>query len=609
MCSWGMEFFLTRWRSQRILRHGPNSFVLTRIVIMNRLTRGLLVVLLMCIASTAVAQESAIPEYQLERMNPATGPADYIDVYSSAVAPHLDFDFGFYLDLADDPLKTPSTTAEFNAAVENQSTLSLIGNLGLFDMFEVGILLPLTVLQTGGDLVGVLPNGADPDTELGSFGLNDPRIGGKYKFYDLLRDPLGLSFVLNGYLPLGTNNTLTSDDGFGIEALAVGEMFVIRGIRVALNLGYRFRQRTTVIRDAYLGDEFVWGLATNVPLWVSKLDAILEFDGAVSLAERPPGREGVRATEVPAELKLGVRYALTDAWTLSGGIGTALNDEAVGTPDFRAYIGINGRWVSGGAWGYDYDRDGIYGAYDKCPNEAEDFDGFEDGDGCPDLDNDGDGIPDDMDRCDNTPEGVAIGPDGCPDNDLDGDGIPNDRDKCPEDPEDLDRFEDTDGCPDIDNDKDGIPDTADTCPNEPETLNDFLDDDGCPDDPNDKVHLSRDRIIITEQVYFETAKAIIKKESYEILDAVAEVMKANPQVLKIRVEGHTDDRGRDEYNMELSNERAASVMKYLIDQGIAASRLDSIGYGEEQPIADNETAKGRSLNRRVEFTIVEMQEY
>lgn len=561
------------------------------------------------LSSTAMAQESAIPEYQLQRMNPATGPADYIDVYSSAVAPHLDYDLGFYLDFADDPLKTPSTTAEFNAAVENQTSLSLIGNLGLYDMFEIGILLPLTVYQSGGDLVGVLPTGADPDTELGSFGVNDPRLGGKWKILDLLQDPVGLALIVNGYLPLGTDDTLTSDDGFGLEAQVAGEIFVIRGIRVAANLGYRYRQRTTVIRDAYLGDEFIWGLATNVPLWVSKLDAILELDGGVSLASRPPGRTGVRTTEVPAEAKLGARYAINDMWTVSAGIGTALNDEAVGSPDFRAFIGINGRWVSGGAWGYDYDSDGIYGAYDKCPNEPEDFDGFEDGDGCPDLDNDGDGIPDDVDRCDNTPDGVPVGPDGCPDNDLDGDGIPNDRDECPEDPEDIDRFEDTDGCPDVDNDGDGIPDTSDTCPNEPETFNDFLDDDGCPDDPSDKVHLSRDRIIITEQVYFETAKAVIKTESYPILDAVAEVLKQNPQVEKIRVEGHTDSRGDDDYNMELSNERAASVMKYLLDKGIAENRLESIGYGEEQPIADNETAKGRSLNRRVEFTIVEMREY
>jgi outer membrane protein OmpA-like peptidoglycan-associated protein len=560
-------------------------------------------------SSSASAQDLSIPEYQLQTMNPATGPADYIDVYSSAVAPHLDFDFGFYFDIADDPLKTPSTTAEFNAAVERQNTLSLIGNLGLFDMFEVGILVPVTVLQSGGDLIGALPAGADPDTELGAFGINDPRIGGKYKLFDLLQDPVGLAFVLNGYLPLGTNDTFTSDDGFGLEGMVVGEMFIIRGIRVAANLGYRYRQRTTVIRDAYLGDAFLWGLATNVPLWVSRLDAILEFDGAVSLADRPDARTGVRSTEVPAEVKLGVRYAFNQNWTLSGGFGTALNDEAVGTPDFRAWIGINGRWVSGGAWGYDYDSDGIYGAYDKCPDEPEDFDGFEDGDGCPDYDNDGDGIPDDADRCDNTPEGVEIGPDGCPDNDLDGDGIPNDRDKCPEDPEDRDRFEDTDGCPDIDNDGDGIPDTSDTCPNEPENFNDFLDDDGCPDDPNDKVHLSRDRIIITEQVYFETAKAVIKTESYPILDAVADVMKANPQVLKIRVEGHTDSRGSDDMNMQLSKDRAASVMKYLVDKGIAENRLESIGYGEEQPIADNETAKGRSLNRRVEFTIIEMREY
>ena len=83
----------------------------------------------------------------------------------------------------------------------------------------------------------------------------------------------------------------------------------------------------------------------------------------------------------------------------------------------------------------------------------------------------------------------------------------------------------------------------------------------------------------------------------------------HPQIVKIRVEGHTDDRGSDEYNLKLSDDRAASVMKYLTDHGIAERRLESVGYGETRPIKDNESAEGRKANRRVEFTIIEMREY
>ena len=134
----------------------------------------------------------------------------------------------------------------------------------------------------------------------------------------------------------------------------------------------------------------------------------------------------------------------------------------------------------------DRDGDGILDDVDLCPDDPEDFDGFQDQDGCPDPDNDNDGIPDDVDKCPNVPKNQndINNTDGCPRTDAkdrDGDGIPDDRDKCPDDPEDFDGYQDADGCPDPDNDKDGIPDIDDLCPNDPETFNGYQDQDGCPD--------------------------------------------------------------------------------------------------------------------------------
>ncbi len=123
--------------------------------------------------------------------------------------------------------------------------------------------------------------------------------------------------------------------------------------------------------------------------------------------------------------------------------------------------------------GSDQDGDGLADDRDKCPDVPEDFDGFEDEDGCPEPDNDRDGILDIDDKCPNQP---GPRPGGCPvkagkplqlADDSDRDGIPNDRDKCPNDPEDRDGFQDEDGCPDPDNDRDGVPDTSDHCMNEP----------------------------------------------------------------------------------------------------------------------------------------------
>lgn len=141
--------------------------------------------------------------------------------------------------------------------------------------------------------------------------------------------------------------------------------------------------------------------------------------------------------------------------------------------------GAGAAWV---AWG-DSDGDGLGGAADACPGQPEDFDGFEDGDGCPDRDNDSDGIVDDLDRCPDAAEDAdgRNDEDGCPETDDDGDGLADDEDGCPTQPEDLDGFEDGDGCPEVDNDNDGITDDLDRCPLRPEDGPGLFDADGCPD--------------------------------------------------------------------------------------------------------------------------------
>lgn len=138
----------------------------------------------------------------------------------------------------------------------------------------------------------------------------------------------------------------------------------------------------------------------------------------------------------------------------------------------------------------DVDQDGLKNSVDACPRRAEDYDAFEDEDGCPDLDNDRDGVIDADDRCPNEPEDMDGHEDldGCPEGiatDRDGDGKLDAQDMCPDDPEDRDGFEDQDGCPDPDNDQDGILDRDDLCPSDAEDGDGFQDEDGCPDPDND----------------------------------------------------------------------------------------------------------------------------
>jgi outer membrane protein OmpA-like peptidoglycan-associated protein len=246
----------------------------------------------------------------------------------------------------------------------------------------------------------------------------------------------------------------------------------------------------------------------------------------------------------------------------------------------------------------DNDGDGIPDASDACPDLPEDFDGFEDSDGCPDLDNDQDGIPDAQDACPDEPEdfdGVED-TDGCPDlvKDSDNDGIPDDTDRCPLQAEDIDGFQDDDGCPDLDNDLDGIPDEVDNCPNSPETFNGFQDEDGCPDE-----RPIQERFVL-KGVHFESGSAALTPDSYSVLDDVVRSLQAYPEV-RIEIRGHTDSQGPASFNLELSQRRAESVRQYMVNSGIDPSRVVAIGVGEEEPISSNASADGRAQNRRIEF--------
>jgi len=255
------------------------------------------------------------------------------------------------------------------------------------------------------------------------------------------------------------------------------------------------------------------------------------------------------------------------------------------TTDFEALLSIYKEFgrpkkAEAKAVDNDPDKDGIVGDADKCPNEPEDKDGFQDEDGCPDPDNDGDGIPDATD-------------------------------KCPNEPEDKDGFQDEDGCPDPDNDGDGIPDAVDKCPNEPETKNGFQDDDGCPDEIPAKLKQFTGAI---QGINFKLGDAALQTNSNTTLDKAVAVLKEFGD-LKLEIQGHTDDQplkagGKFADNTALSQARAESVKAYFVAKGISADRVVAKGYGETVPVEDPKGLTGgklnaaRAKNRRVEFKLL-----
>ena len=304
----------------------------------------------------------------------------------------------------------------------------------------------------------------------------------------------------------------------------------------------------------------------------------------------------------------------------------------------------------------DYDGDGIKGDDDKCVDEAEDFDKFEDTDGCPDKDNDKDGIEDDKDQCrDSAEDKDAIqDEDGCPETDADKDGVLDEKDKCPLVPGTaanngcVDGDKDGDGvpdridacitvkgpaenkgCPDADTDEDGTVDRIDECKTEkgpasrkgcpwPDTDKDGVadnfdncineagpaDNQGCPVVVKQLVVITTEKLVIKDKVYFDTDKATIQARSNKMLDQIVSILQAHGEITLVQVEGHTDNTGDAEHNRVLSTDRAKSVVDYLIKHGVVAERLKPMGFGPDRPADDNATPKGKENNRRVEFNIL-----
>lgn len=227
----------------------------------------------------------------------------------------------------------------------------------------------------------------------------------------------------------------------------------------------------------------------------------------------------------------------------------------------------------------DSDGDGIIDAEDACPTVA----GLAQYKGCPDTDKDN--IPDNEDKCPTVPGTAKYN--GCPVPDSDNDGINDEEDECPT-VAGLARYR---GCPVPDRDKDGINDEEDRCPDIPGVA----ENGGCP-----VIEKSR---FDGSKVIFATGSATLTSAGKKELDKGIKIVKEEYPNVNINIEGHTDNIGSSEFNQKLSLRRAESVRKYLISKGIDASRLTTTGVGEEHPIEDNKTAKGRAQNRRVVFSV------
>jgi len=230
----------------------------------------------------------------------------------------------------------------------------------------------------------------------------------------------------------------------------------------------------------------------------------------------------------------------------------------------------------------DADGDGIEDSKDSCPNEA----GSKEMNGCPDAD--GDGVADKDDACPNEAGLAALA--GCPD--ADGDGVADKDDACPNEAGPAENK----GCPWPDSDGDSVLDKDDQCPDVAGTVANA----GCPEVTEEVQKQLND---YARTILFDTGKASIKAESTAVMVDIITILKEYPTA-KFTVEGHTDSVGSAKLNQGLSEKRALSVKEFLVEKGIDEFRLSAIGYGEDKPIATNNTRAGRKQNRRVEINLV-----
>jgi len=518
---------------------------------------------------------------------------------------------------ATNPLVLESFTFDRSHAVTNvlveRSTLMQVGMAyALLDRFELGTHLPLYQQSGEGGPTGPPAKG----TARGNLALHAKAR--------LWRGDTGLGTFIAGasaiaVLPTASKDQFTGSDQPEARLLMLGSFApAALGSRLAIsvNAGPIIRGKSEYLNIVEKGG-VAWGAGVSYRVF-DELWATAELFGEST----PKGRNRQQTSDLmpppltlsPIEWLAGLSIRPDRRVTFGLALGRGVTS-AIGTPDLRGVFSLS--VVPGAATvapihppeppkpDGDADGDGIPDSIDKCPNEPEDKDMFEDTDGCPDPDNDHDGIPDALDKCPIDPEDKDgfQDEDGCPDKDNDGDGIPDSIDKCPNDPEDKDGFEDLDGCPELDNDHDGIPDNKDKCPNEPETINGFQDDDGCPDKGDSMVILSPDRIETLDPIQFTGLK--LTKASTPLLEQVAATLRAHTEIVRVRVTVYVQPTNDDGADQEKSTKRAQAVRDWFVNWGIAPMRIEARGFGGTKPLVPPNQRGAAKINDRIEFIILE----
>jgi OmpA-OmpF porin, OOP family len=456
--------------------------------------------------STAHAQQVS-GEFSVQRFSPAPGPRNFITTRGVRTDGKMAFSAGFVANYAFEPFIVVSRNGNNGRVttipvVENMITGDVVGSFTPIPRLQLGLRVPVTWVKGQG-----ITDDGNPDPEgIKAVGLGDIELEGKFRFAADVNKIFipGVAIFATG--PLG--HATSEGNYIGDSTPAAGLRLIADGARGPLSFGANVGgvvRGSGKVGDTELGPEFRYSVAAGYKV-SPVFRVVVDGFGATSFS--------TNKGENSLEADLGVQIIpLSSPIAIQAGAGTGLLD-GIGSPTVRAFLGVmfvsekndrdsdglgdnadqcptdaedlDGYEDSDGCPEADNDLDEIPDSADKCASESEDVDGFEDTDGCPERDNDKDGIKDEADRCKNEAEtkNGFKDDDGCPDvPDSDGDGVPDTKDQCAAESEDTDGYQDTDGCPDPDNDADAVPDDSDECIDEAETYNGFEDENGCPDTP------------------------------------------------------------------------------------------------------------------------------
>jgi OmpA-OmpF porin, OOP family len=560
-------------------------------------------VALVTLASGAGAQTGG---FALDRFDPAERGSDWFAMDSLDLRGSERMAVGATGEWGYKPLVAYGESGEeLQVLVRHQLFAHVGASLVMWERVRFGVNLPVLVYSRADALTqdGVTVSPAD------EFTLGDPRLGADVRLFGQYGEVASLALGVRVHLPVGSRDAFASDGKVRIvpRLSFAGQAGVFE---YAVQSGINIRTRGDDFVGVPMGSSWEFGGAAGVRLLERRLLVGPEVYGATVISDGQAGFFETQST--PLEGVIGGHYFAEGGLRFGLGAGPGLT-RGLGSPQWRVLGSIE--WspapiepapVYPGPE-QDTDKDGIRDSRDACVHEPGPVNADPDKHGCPPRDTDRDGILDEDDQCVREPGVASSDPKmhGCPiqaPRDTDGDGIFDEQDACVNEPGQPSEDKQKHGCPlPPDADKDGILDAQDACSTIAGAPSDDPSKHGCP-----KAAIVGDQIKILERIEFDTKKATIRDTSEGVLNAVLQIMIEHPEIELISIEGHTDNRGNNWFNNKLSRDRAAAVVRWLVQHGVEKSRMTSKGYGPSSPIDSNETDEGRQNNRRVEFHIVKM---